>query len=133
VLDDDDGQAWHAAAHGPSDGAFPRSELFRFDLHLSRPEAREERTAHASIQNNSGLPKDLASTLKQAERAARLAGGIPGDGAISSRCSAARALAARAQLPGKLPVIGFLNFTSAAGSVQRVRAFTRSPTFAEQR
>jgi hypothetical protein len=56
---------------------FARSELFRFDLHLSRPEAREERTAHASIQNNSGLPKDLASALKQAERAARLAGGIP--------------------------------------------------------
>jgi hypothetical protein len=40
---------------------------------------------------------------------------------------------ARAQQPGKLPVIGFLNFTSAAGSVQRIRAFTRSPTAAEQR
>jgi hypothetical protein len=42
-------------------------------------------------------------------------------------------LAARAQQPGKLPVIVFLNFTSAAGSVQRIRAFTRSPSFAEQR
>jgi hypothetical protein len=39
----------------------------------------------------------------------------------------------RARQPGKLPVIGFLNFTSAAESVQRIRAFTRSPTAAEQR
>jgi putative ABC transport system substrate-binding protein len=39
---------------------------------------------------------------------------------------------ARAQQPGKLPVIGFLNFTSAAGSMH-IRAFTRSPTAAEQR
>jgi len=43
---------------------------------------------------------------------------------ISSRRSAARPLAARAQQPGKLPVMGFLNFTSAAGCI---RAFTRSP------
>jgi putative tryptophan/tyrosine transport system substrate-binding protein len=42
-------------------------------------------------------------------------------------------LAAHAQQPGKLPVIGFLNLTSAAGSVQRIRAFTRSPTAAQQR
>jgi hypothetical protein len=40
---------------------------------------------------------------------------------------AAGPIAPLAQQRGKLPVIGFLNFTSAAGSVQRIRAFTRSP------
>jgi hypothetical protein len=69
-----------------------------------------------------------------ADRRAKLsrctpAGGFRHETARSHpRCSTARA-----QQPGKLPVIGFLNFTSAAGSVQRIRAFTRSPTAAEQR
>jgi putative tryptophan/tyrosine transport system substrate-binding protein len=41
--------------------------------------------------------------------------------------AAAWPIAARGQQAGKLPVIGFLKFTSAAGSVQRIRAFRAAP------